>query len=430
LEKAAKHKAKKILYVSSAAVYGDVKELPVQEHNPTNPKSPYAISKLTSEGYVRHYSEQHGLEYAIVRPSNIFGPRQQPGGEAGVITIFMNKMLKGDVPVITGDGSQTRDFIYVEDAVKGFIAAMHGDVGLYNISSNTQTSINDLYRTLQTIIGAEIDPKYDPTVDCGIVHSRLCNQKAMEKLQFTAQKAFHEALDTTVQHFKNNGLPKNVWLVMAAYNEGERIGKVLKALNVITENIVVVDDCSKDNTSEVAKQYKCHVVRHPINFGQGAALQAGNDYAVAQGAEVIVHFDGDGQMQIKDIEPMITPILSGEADVTMGSRFLGSTQSNVPFTKRYFIHKPAIYLNLLLTGMKMSDAHCGFRALSREAAQKCVFKQDRMAHATEILDLVKTHNLRHKEVPVDILYHHYGQRFSKGFIILKDLLISKLHKGL
>src|SRR5690606_11484653 len=139
-----------------------------------------------------------------------------------------------------------------------------------------------------------------------------------------------------------------------------------------------------------ASQYKCHVIRHPINYGQGAALQTGMDYAVQQGAEVLVHFDGDGQMQIKDIEPIVEPILKGEVDVTMGSRFL-KDQDNVPLTKKYFIHKPAIYLNWLLTGMKMTDAHCGFRALSRDAAKKCVFKQDRMAHATEILDLVKTH---------------------------------------
>ena len=202
---------------------------------------------------------------------------------------------------------------------------------------------------------------------------------------------------------------------------------MLKALSALTPNIVVIDDYSKDKTSEIARQYTKHVIRHPINYGQGAALSAGMEYALRMGAEYLVHFDSDGQMQIKDIWPMIQPLMSGEAQVTMGSRTL-SKNSQTPWAKKLFIHTPAIALNWLLTGMWMSDAHCGFRALNREAAQKCIFKQDRMAHATEILDLVKTHKLKYKEVPVDIIYNHFGQSFSKGFIIIKHLLIGKVLK--
>src|SRR5690606_19964686 len=145
-------------------------------------------------------------------------------------------------------------------------------------------------------------PRYDEQCDVGIKHSCLSNERACADLGFVVQHSLREALQETVNYMKSQNIPNNIWLVMAAYNEGERIGKVLKALNALTTNIVVVDDCSKDNTFEVASQYKCHVIRHPINYGQGAALQTGMDYAVQQGAEVLVHFDGDGQMQIKDIE--------------------------------------------------------------------------------------------------------------------------------
>lgn len=429
LEKCVKYKVKKIIFSSSAAVYGDTDVVPIKEHAPTRPNSPYGISKLTTEEYIRLFAKEHGLQYVILRYANVFGPRQTAHGEAGVISIFLDALLKGKQPVIHGDGSQTRDFVFVQDLVQANIAAMNANEnGTYNISSNTQTKIKDLFYTIKELIGVDVGPQYQHDSHVGIEHSCLCNEKACAELQYAVRHSLHEALALTVQHMKQQVLPSDVWLVIAAYNEGQRIGKVLKALNALTTNIVVVDDCSSDDTSEVAARYQCHVIRHPINFGQGAALQAGNDYALKQGAKIIVHFDGDGQMQVKDIWPMIEPIQKGEADITMGSRFLKKTDTNVPLTKKYFIHKPAIYLNWLLTGMKMSDAHCGFRALSDKAARVCVFTQDRMAHATEILDLVKTHHIRHKEVPVDIVYHHYGQRFSKGFVIIKDLLISKLHK--
>ena len=222
-------------------------------------------------------------------------------------------------------------------------------------------------------------------------------------------------------------MQKNIWVVMPAYNEGQRIERVLNAFTQSDYNLVIVDDCSKDNTSEIVRKFKYHLIRHPVNYGAGAALQSGNEYALLHNAEIIVHFDADGQMQIKDIPAVIAPIINKQFDVVFGSRFINSGKL-VPWTKRTFIHKPAIILNYLLTGVKLTDAHCGFRALSRAAAIKCVFKQDRMAHATEILDLVRINKLRYCEVPVEILYHHYGQNFLSGFKIIKDLLIAKVLK--
>lgn len=224
-------------------------------------------------------------------------------------------------------------------------------------------------------------------------------------------------------------LPKNTWFVIAAYNEGGRIGAVLEELTKVTSNIVVVDDCSSDDTFEVCKRYDCVILRHPINLDQGGALQTGNEYALNRGADIIIHFDGDGQMQLKDVPAMIGPIAANEVDVTMGSRYLNQT-NKVPFTKRWLIHKPAIYLQRLLTGLKLTDAHCGFRAFSKDAARLCVMRQNGKAHATEFIFLVSKNKLRYREVPVDIAYFRYGQKFSKGFIILSDLLLAKINKGI
>jgi polyprenyl-phospho-N-acetylgalactosaminyl synthase len=217
----------------------------------------------------------------------------------------------------------------------------------------------------------------------------------------------------------------NVWIVIPAYNEAKNISGVISRLKEITSNIVIVDDCSGDNTAEVIRGSGVKLLQHIINRGQGAALQTGNEFALSQGAEIIVHFDADGQMQIKDIAGVIDPIANGQADVVFGSRSLNK-KSQTPWTKKYFIHYPGIIFNWLFTGVKLTDAHCGFRALSKNAAEKIVITQDGMAHATEILDQVRQHNLKYQEVPVEILYHNYGQRFSSGFRIIRDLILAKI----
>jgi polyprenyl-phospho-N-acetylgalactosaminyl synthase len=222
-------------------------------------------------------------------------------------------------------------------------------------------------------------------------------------------------------------LDPKVWVVIPAYNEAKNISGVISKLKEVTANIVIVDDCSKDNTAEIVKGLKVKLLQHIVNRGQGAALQTGTEYALSQGAEIIVHFDADGQMQVKDIEMVIAPIANGQADIVFGSRSLDK-KSQTPWSKKYFIHYPAIIFNWLFTGIKLTDAHCGFRALSKNAAEKIVITQDGMAHATEILDQVRQHDLKYQEVPVEILYHNYGQRFSSGFRIIRDLVLAKLIK--
>jgi len=220
-------------------------------------------------------------------------------------------------------------------------------------------------------------------------------------------------------------LNENVWIVIPAYNEQQNIFGVVMSLLELTPNIVVVNDGSTDSTQNIIEQLDVHLVNHMINRGMGAALQTGNEYALKQGAEIIVHFDADGQMQAKDIQKIISPILENQAEIVFGSRFLDN-KSKIPLTKKYFILKPAILFNWFFTGLLLSDAHNGFRAMSGKAAKRIKLEQDRMAHATEILDQVRACDLEFTEIPVEILYQEYGQKFSGGFKIIKDLILAKI----
>lgn len=222
-------------------------------------------------------------------------------------------------------------------------------------------------------------------------------------------------------------LDPKVWIIIPAHNEEENISDVLKNLKELTPNIVVVNDGSTDRTAEIAKAHQVNLINHLVNRGQGAALQTGNEFALNCGAEIIVHFDADGQHRIIDLEKIIEPLQKNEADIVFGSRFL-ENKSKIPWFKKYFILKPAIFFNWLFTGLKLSDAHNGFRALSQEAARKIKIQQDGMAHATEIMEQVRQNNLKHREVGVEIIYQEFGQGLGGGLKIVEDLFLSKIIK--
>jgi polyprenyl-phospho-N-acetylgalactosaminyl synthase len=220
---------------------------------------------------------------------------------------------------------------------------------------------------------------------------------------------------------------KNIFVIIPAYNEEKKISQVIKSVKekLPEVSICVVDDNSTDNTFNKALSQNIFALKHIVNRGQGAALQTGNDFALSKGAEVIVHFDGDGQHRVEDIERLIRPIIEKDFQVVLGSRFLGDI-SNIPFTKKFFILKPALIVNYFFTGVKLTDAHNGLRALSREAAKKINITQDRMAHNTEIIAEIKRNKLKYKEVSVEIIYNEYGQGFFDGLKILRDLIIKKI----
>jgi glycosyltransferase involved in cell wall biosynthesis len=223
-------------------------------------------------------------------------------------------------------------------------------------------------------------------------------------------------------------LRQKVFVIIAAYNESAAIGAVVRELLAICPNVVVVDDGSQDATSTEARAGGAVVLRHLLNRGQGAALQTGISYALHRGAEVIVTFDADGQHQPEDIPAMVAPIVSGEVDICLGSRFLEHGDA-VPLGRRLLL-KGAIAFTRLTSGLWLSDAHNGLRAFSRRAAAGFDIQLDRMAHASELIDQVRSSGLPYCEVPVHIRYTEYslakGQRSSAALRVALDYLIGRL----
>jgi glycosyltransferase involved in cell wall biosynthesis len=165
---------------------------------------------------------------------------------------------------------------------------------------------------------------------------------------------------------------------------------------------VVVDDGSRDDTADVALRHPVWVLRHRLNCGQGAALQTGIDFALAKGADVLVTFDADGQHAAADVERLLEPVRSGRVDVALGSRFLGRAVGLRP--TRRLVLKLGVLFTRVVSGLRVTDTHNGLRAFSRRAAQRIRITQDRMAHASEILDRIRHEGLRYAEVPVTIRY--------------------------
>ena len=214
----------------------------------------------------------------------------------------------------------------------------------------------------------------------------------------------------------------NIYIVIPAWNEEKNIEKVIGSLKDKYPNIVVVDDHSTDNTYEVLGNTSVFRLHHIMNLDQGGALQTGNEFALKQGADVIVHFDADGQHRADQIDKLVQPIINSETEVTLGSRFMNDSGGNIPWSKKFLILPAGKIVNFLFTGLKLTDAHNGYRAMSRKAAKKMVITQNGKAHATEVLQLIKKHKLKYKEVPVVVDYHEYGQNALAGFKILRDLL--------
>lgn len=223
---------------------------------------------------------------------------------------------------------------------------------------------------------------------------------------------------------------KNAWIVIAAYNEGKSIGEVVKRVHRLGYSTVVVDDGSVDDTWLHAHTAGAWTLRHAINLGQGAALQTGMTFALAKGADALVTFDADGQHDANEIGEMLHVMREQKVDVVFGSRFLGGTV-NMPWAKRLVL-KCAIAFTNLTAGIRLTDTHNGFRALTREAAARIRLRRNRMAHASEFIALVSELGLKWIEHPVHITYSEYskakGQRLTGMFEILKDLLIGKLNK--
>lgn len=203
LNAAVKLDVKKFLMPSSAAVYGNLDTLPLNEEMIGNPSSFYGLTKLTTEHYLRIYHEAFGLPYICYRYSNVFGPRQGNGGEGGVISIFAKAIVQGSPIIIYGDGKQTRDFIYVDDVVEANILGMqHQVTGIYNVSTGISSSVNLLVDEFRNISGKDIEVIYDKPRLGDIRDSVLATDKSEKGLLFTAKYNLHDGLIKTYEYFK------------------------------------------------------------------------------------------------------------------------------------------------------------------------------------------------------------------------------------
>ena len=201
---------RKIIYPSSASVYGEPRYLPVEENHEINPISFYGISKHTPEYYIKAYARLYGFTYSIFRYANVYGERQDPTGEGGVVSIFVDKLLNNQIPFIFGNGEQTRDFIYVKDIAEANILALYkGDNEIMNISSNKATTVNELFMLMRDIAGSNVEAIYKDVRKGDIEHSYLDNEKARKKLGWKGRFKLEDGLRETVQYYKKVNYKNN-----------------------------------------------------------------------------------------------------------------------------------------------------------------------------------------------------------------------------
>jgi UDP-glucose 4-epimerase len=200
--------ARKVVYVSTGgALYGEPEYLPCDEEHPIHPLSPYGVSKHTVEHYLFVYQQVHGLSYTVLRLANVYGPRQDPFGEAGVVAIFTQRMLDGEQAVIYGNGEQERDFVYVEDCARAAaLAISRGDGQAYNIGCGEGITINWLFAMMKSITGYTLPAQYDPPRAGDIFRSYLDAAKAKRELEWTPDVCLDEGLRRTVEYFRQRGL--------------------------------------------------------------------------------------------------------------------------------------------------------------------------------------------------------------------------------
>ncbi|ACB08784.1 MAG TPA: UDP-glucose 4-epimerase [Thermotoga sp.] len=205
LEKSIKHGVKKFIFSSTGgAIYGEnVKVFPTPETETPHPISPYGIAKYSIEMYLEFFAREYGLKYTVLRYANVYGPRQDPYGEAGVVAIFTERMLRGEEVHIFGDGEYVRDYVYVDDVVRANLLAMEkGDNEVFNIGTGRGTTVNQLFKLLKEITGYDKEPVYKPPRKGDVRKSILDYTKAKEKLGWEPKVSLEEGLKLTVEYFR------------------------------------------------------------------------------------------------------------------------------------------------------------------------------------------------------------------------------------
>jgi len=203
-ESARRHGVKKIIFASTGgAIYGEQNYFPADEDHPTRPLSPYGITKLATEKYLYYYKQVHGMDYVVLRYANIYGPRQNPHGEAGVVAIFSEKLLQGAQPIINGDGKQTRDFTYVGDVVKANLLALnHGGSNVFNVGTGVETEVNQIFRTLARFLNPKCKEAHGPAKKGEQVRSVISYEKIKQVLGWRPEVSIEDGLNVTAEFFK------------------------------------------------------------------------------------------------------------------------------------------------------------------------------------------------------------------------------------
>ena len=217
----------------------------------------------------------------------------------------------------------------------------------------------------------------------------------------------------------------DTWVVIPLYNEAQVIGDVIRDLLPAFSNIVCIDDGSRDGGGDIARSAGARIVTHPINLGQGAALQTGFEYALERGAEYVVTFDADGQHRVVDAKAMLQRARDEDFAIVFGSRFLDD-RTKPGFLKKIVL-KTAVTVTNWTTRTRLTDAHNGLRVIRADALRKVKLRQDRMAHGTEIVVQLGKAGLPYTEHPVEVIYTDYsrakGQSLLNSVNILIDLFI-------
>ena len=196
---------RKVVFASSGSIYGAAEELPVDEDTPLRPESPYGITKMASEHYLHFWRETHELDFTALRYGNVYGPRQDPTGEAGVIAIFARNILLGEPVRIDWDGEQRKDYVYVRDVAHANLMALtKGSDEAYCIATSQGTSVNALYRSLANVIGHDVQIIHAPKRPGDIYLSCFDCRKAKEQLGWTPAVGLEEGLRRTVEYFKKH----------------------------------------------------------------------------------------------------------------------------------------------------------------------------------------------------------------------------------
>jgi glycosyltransferase involved in cell wall biosynthesis len=223
----------------------------------------------------------------------------------------------------------------------------------------------------------------------------------------------------------------SIFVIIPCYNESSVIRKTVFEVIEKGYRVVVVDDCSADNSKKELSGLPVYYLRHRVNMGQGAALQTGIEFARKKGAEYFVTFDADGQHDCGDITGMIKKMEDEKSDIVFGSRFLEGAKTNVSVS-RSFVLNVARYVNYLVSGILLSDAYNGLRLFNRRAAQVLKLTENKMAHATQIQMLVAKNKLSYSEYPNNIQYNEYsrgkGLRNLDGIKIFFEILLYKIFR--